>query len=164
MNRPTEVSHRLGVRSFLDELARHGSRNAPIAGWTIREHVPKIPRMAPIPLSAINGADIGAAQRSLPPCGPDSPPIVTADVDAQHIGRVRITFTKSKATRGRSKHWFWVAERADLVSSHVCDRKGPRERVVDESHEPPITGIYPTCSVCGVPQVFGERGSNAKQG
>ena len=38
--------------------------------------------------------------------------------------------------------------------SSVCDRKGPRERVIDESQDPPITGIYPTCSVCGKPQVF----------
>jgi hypothetical protein len=37
---------------------------------------------------------------------------------------------------------------------HVCDRRGRPERVVDESTDPPIAGIYPTCSVCGVPQVF----------
>ena len=63
------------------------------------------------------------------------------DVDAQHIGRVRVTFTKAKATRGRTQRWFWVAERADLVSGHAWDRNGRREPVVDESRDPPITGV-----------------------
>jgi hypothetical protein len=40
------------------------------------------------------------------------------------------------------------------VSDHTCDRKGPPAKVIDESYDPPITCIYPTCSVCGVPQVF----------
>jgi hypothetical protein len=74
-------------------------------------------------------------------------------VDAEHIGRVRITFRKTQAKPHRTVRWFWVAELADLVTKHVCDRKGPRERVVDKSHDPPITGIYPTCSV-RVPKVF----------
>ena len=37
---------------------------------------------------------------------------------------------------------------------HTCDRKGPPAKVIDESGDEPITCIYPTCSVCGVPQVF----------
>jgi hypothetical protein len=118
----------------------------------------KIVRMAPIPLSCIRGADIGTAQRSLPPCGPDSPETMTAEVDATDVGRVRITFRKTQAKRHRSVNWFWVAELADLVSEHVCDRKGRPERVVDESLDPPITGIYPTCSVCGTPQPFQRDG------
>ena len=31
---------------------------------------------------------------------------------------------------------------------HTCDR------TLDESGDEPITCIYPTCSVCGKPQVF----------
>lgn len=114
----------------------------------------KIVDMAPVPLSRIRGADIGAAQRSLPPCGTASPETMTADVDAVDVGRVRITFRKTQAKRHRTVSWFWVAELADLVSKHVCDRRGRPERVVDESYEPQITGLYPTCSVCGKPQVF----------
>ena len=37
---------------------------------------------------------------------------------------------------------------------HTCDRKGPPAKVVDETGDEPLTGIYPTCSVCGKPQVF----------
>jgi hypothetical protein len=84
----------------------------------------KIVRVAPIPLSCIRGADIGAAQRSLPPCGPASPEAMTAEVDAEDIGRVRIAFRKTQAKRHRTASWFWVAELADLVSTHVCDRRG----------------------------------------
>jgi len=40
------------------------------------------------------------------------------------------------------------------MSDHTCDRKGPPAKVIDESGDEPITCIYPTCSVCGVPQVF----------
>lgn len=122
----------------------------------------KIVRMAPIPLSCIRGADIGAAQRSLPPCGPSSPDTMTAEVDAVDVGRVRITFHKTQAKRHRAVSWFWVAELADLVSKHVCDRKGPREGVVDESRYPPVTRIHPTCSVCGVPQIFSVSDRNAE--
>lgn len=39
------------------------------------------------------------------------------------------------------------------MSDHVCDRKGPRAKVVDESGDAPITRIYPTCSLCGMPQI-----------
>ena len=79
---------------------------------------------------------------------------MTAEVDAVDVGRVRITFRKTQAKRHRTISWFWVAELAALVSKHVCDRRGRPERVVDESRDPPITGLYPACSVCGVPQVF----------
>jgi hypothetical protein len=40
------------------------------------------------------------------------------------------------------------------VKRHTCDRKGPPAKVIDESGDEPITCIYPTCSVRGVPQVF----------
>src|SRR5688572_5922509 len=104
----------------------------------------KIVRMAPIPMSCIRGADIGAAQRSLPPCGPASPETMTAEVDAADVGRVRITFRKLQAKRHRDARWYWVAELADLVSKHPVIARG--HAIVDESHDPPITGIYPTCS------------------
>jgi len=44
--------------------------------------------------------------------------------------------------------------RRGLVLDHTCNRKGPPEKLIDESGDEPITRIYPTCSVCGVPQVF----------
>jgi hypothetical protein len=37
-------------------------------------------------------------------------------------------------------------------TAHVCNRKGPTQRVIDESADPHVTCIYPTCSHCGKPQ------------
>jgi hypothetical protein len=86
---------------------------------------------------------------------------MTADVDALHVGRVRITFTKVKHTHLELSRWFWAAENAALLDAHVCDKKGQSTTVVDGSHEPPLTGIFPTCSVCGEPQGLGRQSLEA---
>jgi hypothetical protein len=104
-------------------------------------------------LSRVHGQDIAAAAHTLPACGPNARDTMTADVDAAHVGRVRITFTKFEHVHGALSRWFWTAESATLLDEHVCDRKGRSTRVVDESSEPRITGIYPTCSVCGKAQL-----------
>jgi hypothetical protein len=82
---------------------------------------------------------------------------MTADVDAFGVGRVRITFTKFKHTHLELSRWFWAAESAALLDEHLCNRNGQSTTVVDGSYEPPLTGIFPTCSVCGEPQGLGER-------
>jgi hypothetical protein len=43
------------------------------------------------------------------------------------------------------------------VNDHICDRKGPPEKIIDESGDEPIARICPTCSVCRKPQVFNAR-------
>jgi hypothetical protein len=68
-----------------------------------------------IPLSRIRGADIAAAQRSLPNCERSSPDTTTADVDAESVGRVRISFTKMLSKHHRTRRWFWAAESAELL-------------------------------------------------
>jgi hypothetical protein len=110
-------------------------------------------------LNRIRGQDIAAAAHLLPACGPEARATMTADVDAVHVGRVRITFTKFEHTHLELSRWFWAAESAALLDEHVCDRKGRSTTAVDESYEPPITGIYPTCSACGTPQGLGGSGS-----
>ena len=42
------------------------------------------------------------------------------------------------------------------VRDHTCDRKGPPAKVIDDPDGESITRIFPTCSVCGVPQMFRE--------
>jgi hypothetical protein len=40
------------------------------------------------------------------------------------------------------------------VRDHTCDRKGPPAKVIDDPDgDQEITCIYPTCSVCGKPQL-----------
>jgi hypothetical protein len=107
-------------------------------------------------LGRIRGQDIAAAAHTLPACGPDARDTMTADIDAVHVGRVRITFTKFQATHLELSQWFWAAESAALLDAHLCDRRGRSTTVADRSYEPPITGIYPTCSVCGQPQGLGK--------
>jgi hypothetical protein len=68
-----------------------------------------------IPLSRIRGGDIAAAQQSLPTCEGNSPDTTTADVDAEHVGRVRICFTKMQSKHHRTSRWFWAAESAELL-------------------------------------------------
>jgi hypothetical protein len=65
--------------------------------------------------SRIRGEDIAAAQCSLPTCEPSLPDTTTADVDAQHVGRVRICFTKMHSKHHRTRRWFWVAASAELL-------------------------------------------------
>ena len=57
-----------------------------------------------------------------------------------------------RKSRGRRESTGVVSGK--LVLDHTCDRKGPPAKVIDESGDEPITCIYPTCSVYGVPQVF----------
>jgi hypothetical protein len=107
-------------------------------------------------LGRIRGQDIATAAHTLPACGPDARDTMTAEVDAAHVGRVRITFTKFKHTHLKLSRWFWTAESATLLDAHHCDRKGRSRIVAAGCDEPPITGIYPTCSMCGQPQGLGE--------
>jgi hypothetical protein len=37
--------------------------------------------------------------------------------------------------------------------AHTCDRTGPPAKAVDASSDEPSAATYPTCSVCGKPQV-----------
>ena len=87
-------------------------------------HVPHDRADGPDTAKLIRGADIGAAQRSLPPCDAASPETMTAEVDAEDIGRVRITFRKTQAKRHRTVSWFWVAELADLAASTSVIARG----------------------------------------
>jgi hypothetical protein len=107
-------------------------------------------------LGRMRGQDIAAAAHTLPACGPDARETMTADVDAEHVGRVRITFTKFKHTHLERSQWFWAAASAALLDEHRCDKQGRSTTAVDGSYDPPMTGIYPTCSMCGEPQGLGK--------
>jgi hypothetical protein len=44
------------------------------------------------------------------------------------------------------------------MMEHICDRKGPSAKVIDDADGEEIMRIYRTCMVCGVPQVFERSG------
>ena len=74
-------------------------------------------------------------------------------IAAEERARERVLLVRKRMI----KHW-----RASLGETtplrilnpdHSCDRNGPAEKVTDETGETRVTGIYPTCSVCGLPQL-----------
>lgn len=73
--------------------------------------------------------------------------------------RLRETVLLSR--RRLIKHWHDSLDDTIPVRvvrpDHVCDCTGPAETVVDETGGSAIIGIYPTCSVCGVPQTLAPR-------
>jgi hypothetical protein len=73
-------------------------------------------------------------------------------VEVPELGLVTITFSKQRSQHHKSVRWFWSPESAELVE-HVCDRKGKSTKVVIEGVDATVDAIYPTCSVCGKPQV-----------
>jgi len=66
-------------------------------------------------LEQVGGPYVGEAMKTLPPAATAEDREYPVEIDAGHVGRVRITFVKQKAKRGKFSSWFWVAERAEQV-------------------------------------------------
>jgi hypothetical protein len=66
-------------------------------------------------LEQVGGAYIGEALQQLPPAATAEDREYAVEIDAGHVGRVRIFFLKQKAKRGKFSHWFWLAKRAERV-------------------------------------------------
>ncbi|MNK95722.1 hypothetical protein D3C87_1159710 [compost metagenome] len=66
-------------------------------------------------LASVPGQYIGQAQQQLPPAVTAEDREYPIEIDAGHVGRVRIYFQKQKTKRGKFSHWFWLAKRAEKV-------------------------------------------------
>lgn len=64
-------------------------------------------------LAQVPGQFIAQASQTLPPAGTAEDRDYPVEIDAGHLGAVRITFRKQKAKHGKSSHWFWSAKRAE---------------------------------------------------
>lgn len=64
-------------------------------------------------LEQVGGQYVAAAIKTLPPAVTAEDRDHFVEIDAGHAGRVRLTFRKQKAKRGKFSHWFWQAKRAD---------------------------------------------------
>jgi hypothetical protein len=51
--------------------------------------------------------------------------------------------------------------RIHMPHDHICDRAGVPSKVIDDSDH--TICIYPTCSKCGSPQVFGPDAGPARK-
>lgn len=66
-------------------------------------------------LAKIPGDLIGRAAQSLPAAGDGQPLETTVEVEAGHLGRVRITYHLKRSRRGKWTNWFWAASFAEVV-------------------------------------------------
>ncbi|CAB3931668.1 hypothetical protein [Achromobacter insolitus] len=66
-------------------------------------------------LEQVQGQYVAEAIKTLPPAVTAEDREYLVEVDAGHAGRVRLTFRKQKAKRGKFSHWFWQAKRAEKV-------------------------------------------------
>lgn len=66
-------------------------------------------------LEHVPGPYVSQAQQALPAAATAEDRDYPVEIDAGHVGRVRIHFHKQKAKRGKFSHWFWLAVRAERV-------------------------------------------------
>jgi hypothetical protein len=69
-------------------------------------------------LAQVPGQFTGAAAVSLPPADSVArDAVLTIDVEAAHVGWLRLSFAPRLAKHGRHRHWYWSAFRADAVDA-----------------------------------------------
>ena len=66
-------------------------------------------------LVKIRGDDISAGSQMLPLAGPGLPSELSAVVDTQDFGKVRITYRLKSSPRKKTGLWFWTACHAVAV-------------------------------------------------
>lgn len=66
-------------------------------------------------LAAVPGEFVAAGSLSLPDPSLALAEQRTATLDAAHAGRVTITYQRTLAKHGKSRHWYWRAVRADAA-------------------------------------------------
>lgn len=64
-------------------------------------------------LEQVQGQYVAQAALTLPPAVTAEDRAYLVEIDAGHVGRVRIYFQKQKTKRGKFSHWFWQAKRAE---------------------------------------------------
>ncbi|MBQ2647380.1 MAG: hypothetical protein IJF82_08400 [Achromobacter sp.] len=66
-------------------------------------------------LEQVQGQYVAQAAQTLPPVVTAEDRDYPVEIDAGHVGLVRITFRPQKTRRAKRTHWFWQAKRADRV-------------------------------------------------
>lgn len=64
-------------------------------------------------LPTIPGEHVAGGAMSLPDPATATEDTMSATLDAEHAGRVTITYQRRKSRHGKSVHWAWVATHAD---------------------------------------------------
>ena len=66
-------------------------------------------------LAEVGGLYVSEADKTLPPAATAEDREYAVEIEAGHLGLVRIYFRKQKAKRAKHSHWFWLARRAERV-------------------------------------------------
>lgn len=69
-------------------------------------------------LGRVTGPELGAALKTLPTAGRESPASITTDIDTMMLGRVRLTYTLAKSNMHRwAIQYFWSPVHAEVLST-----------------------------------------------
>ncbi|TAL87481.1 MAG: hypothetical protein EPN46_03920 [Candidimonas sp.] len=66
-------------------------------------------------LASIPGQYVAEAIQLLPPVDTAEDRDYTVEIDAGHVGRVRIYARRQLARHGKHAHWFWLVNRAEAI-------------------------------------------------
>lgn len=66
-------------------------------------------------LEEVGGQYVAQALQQLPPAAAAEDREYPVEIDAGHVGLVRIYFRKQKLKRAKHSHWFWLAQRAEKL-------------------------------------------------
>lgn len=66
-------------------------------------------------LGKVGGEFIAAGSRQLPPPGSTAPKMMTAELQVEHLGLVRIHYRLTSNKHHRSVNWWWQAHFAEQV-------------------------------------------------
>lgn len=71
----------------------------------------------------VTGPELGAALKTLPTAGRESPASITTDIDTMMLGRVRLTYALHKSNMHRwATQYFWGTVHAEVLSTLSPDR------------------------------------------
>ena len=66
----------------------------------------------------VTGLELGAALKTLPTAGRESPASITTDIDTMMLGRVRLTYALHKSNMHRwATQYFWGTVHAEVLST-----------------------------------------------
>jgi len=66
-------------------------------------------------LAEVPGQYVAEGKQSLPPAETAEDREYPVEINAGHVGPVRIFFRKQKLKRAKHSHWFWLAQRAERL-------------------------------------------------
>jgi len=74
-------------------------------------------------LASVPGEYIAGAWRGLPPASTAEDRLYEVEIEAGHLGKVRLFLRRHRARHHKHSHWFWVACRAEAIATPDVPRE-----------------------------------------